>query len=137
MGGAWMNDRFSIIFWGIPHTPVPRGWICSDIGSWGCNFAQANIIPQYSELNTYTLNEKILRSRPWVLANPGPHDEEDAGPDQGELDEEGVEVGRRLRHNVAHQVNSPASEVVKLVWRGHLYIQDLIDMLQKLQNHAL
>ena len=72
------------------------------------------------ELNTYTLNEKILRSRPWVLANPGPHDEEDAGPDQGELDEEGVEVGRRLRHNVAHQVNSPASEVVKLVWRGHL-----------------
>ena len=89
------------------------------------------------ELNTYTLNEKILRSRPWVLANPGPHDEEDAGPDQGELDEEGVEVGRRLRHNVAHQVNSPASEVVKLVWRGHLYIQDLIDMLQKLQNHAL
>ena len=72
------------------------------------------------ELNTYTLNEKILGSRPWVLANPGPHDEENAGPDQGELDEEGVEVGRRLRHNVAHQVNSPASEVVKLVWRGHL-----------------
>ena len=72
------------------------------------------------ELNTYTLNEKILRSRPWVLANPGPHDEENTSPDQGELDEEGVEIGRRLRHNVAHQVNSPASEVVKLVWRGHL-----------------
>ena len=72
------------------------------------------------ELNTYTQNEKILRIQPWVLANPGPHDEENTSPDQGELDEEGVEVGRRLRHNVAHQVNSPASEVVKLVWRGHL-----------------
>ena len=71
------------------------------------------------ELNTHIM-KRFLRSPPWVLANPCPHDEEDAGPDQGELDEEGVEVGRGLRHNVAHQVNSPASEVVKLVWRGHL-----------------
>ena len=43
------------------------------------------------ELNTYTLNEKILRSRPWVLANPRPHDEEDPSTDQGELCEKVVE----------------------------------------------
>ena len=79
----------------------------------------------------------FIKTSPRIFADPRPHDEEHAGPDQGELDEEGVEVGRGLRHNVAHQVNSPASEVVKLVWRGHLYIQDLINMLQKLQNHAL
>ena len=72
------------------------------------------------KLNTYTQNEKILRSRPWVLANPGPHDEENASPDQGELDEEGVEVGGRLRDNVTHQVDSTTCEVVKLFHWGHL-----------------
>ena len=73
-------------------------------------------------LENFSKQAKVLHKKnaPWVLANPGPHDEEDAGPDQGELNEEGVEVGGRLRDDVPHQVNSTACEVVKLFHRGHL-----------------
>ena len=102
-----MIDIFPDIFYTIPHAPWPPGWIYTDIGLRYCWRVLAK-------------QKYFKKNAPWVLANPGPHDEEDAGADQGELYEEGVEVGGRLRDDVPHQVNSAACEVVKLFHRGHL-----------------
>ena len=76
------------------------------------NFSQAKIFHKKSFHK--------IQVAPWVFANPRPHDEEYAGPDQGELDEEGVEVGGRLGDDVPHQVNSTTGEVVKFFHRSHL-----------------
>ena len=55
---------------------------------------------------------------PGVLSDPGPHDQEDGGDDQAELDHEGVEVGGALGHDVAHQIDSSARKIVKLLGAG-------------------
>merc|ERR1719195_246703 len=60
----------------------------------------------------------IIAPEPRILADAGPHDEEDGRHDQAELDDEGVEVGRGLGDDVAHQVDAAAREVVELVHAG-------------------
>ena len=104
---VWMNDRFPDIFYTIPHAAWPTGWIYTDIGLRYCS----RILPD---------QKYFIKTSPRIFADPRPHDEEDPGPDQGELDEEGVEVGGRLRDNVTHQVDSTTCEVVKLFHWGHL-----------------
>ena len=55
---------------------------------------------------------------PGVLPNPRPHHHQHRRPYQAELYKEGVEVGGRFCHDVPHQVNPSACEIVKLV-RGN------------------
>ena len=111
---VWTNDIFPDIFYTIPHAPH-AGWIYTDIGLRYCWRILAK-----QKYFTIDLKEVEKQVAPWVFANPRPHDEEHAGPDQGELDEEGVEVGGRLCDDVPHQVDSTACEVVKLFHWGHL-----------------
>lgn len=49
-----------------------------------------------------------------------PHDEEHAGGDQGVLDDEGVQVGRRVGHDAAHDLDAAAAAVHDVLLREAL-----------------
>ena len=82
---------------------------------------------QISNIKCASPNNNIPR----ILADPEPHDKEDCRHDQAEFDDEGVEVGGGLGHDVAHQVDPPAREVVKLDRSIHPELCVLIGVLQQ------
>ena len=69
---------------------------------------------------------------PRILPDPKPHDKEDCCHNQAELDDEGVEVGGGFGHDVSHQVDPPAGEVVKLDRAIHPELGVLIGVPQQI-----
>ena len=68
---------------------------------------------------------------PRILPDSKPHDKEDCCHNQTELDDEGVEVWGRFGHDIAHQVDPPAREVVKLDRAIHPELGVLIGVPQQ------
>lgn len=58
-----------------------------------------------------------VRQLLWTAADVFPHDEEDAGSDERVLDNEGVEVGRRVRHDGTHDLHAAAAAVYDVLLR--------------------
>ena len=71
---------------------------------------------------------------PGVLANPEPHNQENGRDDKTELYDEGIQVGRWLGHDVSHQVNSAAGEIVELLRAERKSLLELSGIFQQIET---
>ena len=72
-------------------------------------------------------------SPPRVLADPEPHDQENGRDDETELNDEGIQVGRRLGDDASHQVNAAAGEIVEFLRAQLISLVELSGIFQQIE----